>query len=117
MAHSCLAFVRRARKGCRQRHPRSPRLDQWPQPGEPADNRVRSGSAYPGYGDEGMPLSAAPSRKPQQATVRHIAHRRRPPPDREVDHLIARLPADTVIVSGGASGPDTWHGKCLFAPH
>jgi hypothetical protein len=25
-----------------------------------------------------------------------------------VDRLVARLPADTVIVSGGAIGPDTW---------
>jgi predicted Rossmann fold nucleotide-binding protein DprA/Smf involved in DNA uptake len=41
---------------------------------------------------------------------RHIAivgARRRT--DREtIDHLVADLPADTVIVSGGACGPDTW---------
>jgi hypothetical protein len=41
---------------------------------------------------------------------RHIAivgARRRT--DREtIDHLVAGLPGDTVIVSGGANGPDTW---------
>jgi hypothetical protein len=42
--------------------------------------------------------------------ARHIAivgARRRT--DREtVDRLVASFPADTVIVSGGAAGPDTW---------
>jgi hypothetical protein len=42
--------------------------------------------------------------------MRHVAivgARRRT--DREtVDRLVAGLPPDTVVVSGGASGPDTW---------
>jgi hypothetical protein len=45
----------------------------------------------------------------EEATLRHIAivgARRRTDRD-TVDRLIARFPADTVIVSGGASGPDT----------
>jgi hypothetical protein len=42
--------------------------------------------------------------------LRHIAivgARRRTDRD-TVDRLVARLSADTVVVSGGASGPDTW---------
>jgi hypothetical protein len=42
--------------------------------------------------------------------VETYRHRRRPPADRRdtVDLLVARLPVDTLVVSGGASDPDTW---------
>jgi hypothetical protein len=36
-----------------------------------------------------------------------IGSRSRTDPE-TVEHLVARLPANTVIVSGGAPGPDTW---------
>jgi predicted Rossmann fold nucleotide-binding protein DprA/Smf involved in DNA uptake len=42
--------------------------------------------------------------------MKHVAivgSRKRTDPE-TVDRLVAGLPAGTVIVSGGASGPDTW---------
>jgi YspA, cpYpsA-related SLOG family len=61
----------------------------------------------------------------ETADIAIVGGRRRT--DREtVDRLVARLPADTVIVSGGACGPDTWAEEAarnrglatkIFRPH